>query len=222
MPPDFIRTHLRAIGWSLASGTTTVAIIVWGNGNHWQLADLSTYQWFPLFGLVAFSLFWSQYVMLALAQYAKVKKLKRFFKVTGRVGLGALVLHPSLLVYQLWRDGFGLPPESYVRHFVAPGLGWVALLGTFSWFIFLIYYLQRFLKNFWWWRWFKYVTQVAILAVFYHGLRLGEQLQSGWFHYLWLVYGIVLVLALLYLNRDPLAKALARLKNQAIKEDRRV
>jgi hypothetical protein len=47
-----------------------------------------------------------------------------------------------------------------------------------------------------------------MLAVMYHGLRLGQTLQQGWFRGVWLFYFITLVWALIYkyTGRYQLAK----------------
>jgi hypothetical protein len=35
-----------------------------------------------------------------------------------------------------------------------------------------------------------------MLAIFYHGLRLGQQLQYGWYRYVWWFFGITLIAVL--------------------------
>jgi hypothetical protein len=46
-----------------------------------------------------------------------------------------------------------------------------------------------------------------MLAVMYHGLRLGQTLQQGWFRGVWLFYFVTLVLALIYKYAHRLARA---------------
>jgi len=198
--PTVIRT-LRLGAWGLAVLVAALAFYEWAGSWQWQLGSLSIYQIFPIFGLMAFSLMWAQYVVNALATLLKLDQasLGRFYSTMGYLVLTAIVLHPGLLVWQLWRDGFGLPPESYLRHYVAPGLGWVALIGTVSLFVFLAYELHRWFGGRRWWRFVEYASDVAILGIFYHALRLGTQVgQPGWFHGLWLFYGVVLVAVLAY------------------------
>lgn len=193
--------NLRYGAWGLAVLVACLAFYEWGSSWQWQLGTLSTYQIFPIFGLMAFSLMWAQYVVNALATLLKLDQalLGRFYSTMGYLVLIAIVLHPGLLVWQLWHDGFGLPPESYLRHYVAPGLGWVALIGTVSLFVFLAYELHRWFGNRRWWRFVEYASNVAMLGIFYHALRLGTQVsQPGWFHVLWLFYGVVLIVVLAY------------------------
>lgn len=190
------------IAWAITATTVLLAFTAWGQSQRWHLIGLSTYRIFPLLGLVAFSLLWSQYMMIAFQKYWQIKPtvLKSYFHVWGWLALVAILMHPSLLVWQLWRDGFGLPPESYIRHFVPPGMGWIAILGTISFGIFLTYELHRWLGRYSWWRYVSYASDVALVTIFYHGLRLGDQLQGGWFRVVWLVYGVCLIMVLAYLR----------------------
>ena len=193
--------NLQVGAWLLGALVSAIALIEWGSSWQWQLGSLSVYQIFPIFGLMAFSLMWTQYVVNALATLLRLDQvpLGRFYSTMGYLVLVAILLHPGLLIWQLWHDGFGLPPESYLRHYVAPGLGWVALIGTVSLFVFLAYELHRWFGNRRWWRFVEYATDAAMLCIFYHALRLGTQVsQPGWFHALWLFYGVVLVAVLAY------------------------
>jgi len=198
------REEIPAIAWLTTTITLLAAFAAWGQYLQWHLLGLSTYQIFPLLGLLAFSLLWSQYMMLALQKFWQTESemLKQYFKMTGWAVLATLLMHPTLLIWQLWRDGFGLPPESYIRHFVAPGLGWVAVLGMISLCIFIVYELWRLFGHRSWWRYVVYAADLAMVAVFYHGLRLGDQLQTGWFPVLWICYGTCLIVAIPYLRWD--------------------
>lgn len=193
-------TPLNIIAWLLSLVVLVLAFIAWGQGQKWNFSELSTYQLFPIFGLTAFSLMWAHYIVSASRQYLNVDKAatKQYFEITSFVVLAAIALHPGLLWWQLWRDGFGFPPGSYLNHYVDPGLKWVAVLGTVSLLVFLAYELRRWFGQKPWWRYSQYASDIAMLAIFYHGLRLGGQLQSGWFHTVWLVYGVTLVGALFY------------------------
>jgi hypothetical protein len=74
----------------------------------------------------------------------------------------------------------------------------VVLLGMASLLVFLAYELRRWFGKRPWWRFVGYASDAAMLTVFYHGLRLGSTLQSGWFNYVWLLYGATLVGSLMY------------------------
>lgn len=193
--------YLVPLAWTLSMAVSIIGVVAWIQFFHGRVGHVSSYQLFPLFGLLAFSLMWSHYIVAALRVYLGVERerLHIYFEATSWAVLVALLLHPGLLVWQLWRDGFGLPPESYLRHFVAPELAWVALLGTMSLFIFLAFELRRwFEQRSWWWS-VSLAGDIAMLAIFYHGLRLGSQLQTGWLRTLWFGYGMSYLIALVYL-----------------------
>lgn len=192
----------QGLAAGLSAFVVLLAFAAWGGSNGWQPAGLSTYRWFPLFGLLAFSLLWAQYVTLAVISWQKIpaEALRTYFRLSGYAVLVALVMHPSLLVWQLWRDGFGLPPESYLHYFVASGLEWAALLGSFSLLIFIAYELHRWYGQRAWWRFVFYASDVAMLAIVWHGFALGGELQRGWYHFIWIIYAVTLVVALGYLR----------------------
>lgn len=200
--------NTQAISLIFTAVVCGISLFAWGDMNRWQLGTLTLYAIFPLLGLLAFSILWSQYIVLACARLAHipVSSLSRYFSVTGWLFLGAIFLHPGLLVWQLWRDGFGLPPESYLKHYVAPGLEWAALLGSVSFLIFLSFELRRWYEDRPWWKFMTYATDIAALAIVIHGYKLGATLQQGWFQYVWLVYGATLLFALLWLRIYPLLR----------------
>ena len=182
--------------WSLSSLVAILALYVWGHSFAWQFSAISAYQFFPVLGLLAFSIMWSQYMVSFLSENVlQETKLSNYFRYTGYVVLGAIVLHPGILIYKRFRDGYGLPPHSY-ETFVAPSMAWITLLGTASLLIFLAYELHRWFGERSWWKYVAGAGDAAILAIFYHGLRLGSQLQGGWFMKVWWFYGLTLLAVL--------------------------
>lgn len=194
----------QAAAWGLSLIVSMVAFIVWGSDYNWKIASINSYQLFPLFGLLAFSLMWSHYVAGTVRQLLGLEKqvLADYFKSTSLLVLILICLHPGLLIYQRFRDGYGLPPGSY-KTYVAPTMSWVVMLGAVSLLVFLAYELHRFFANRPWWKYVQAASDLAMLAILYHGLRLGTQLQMGWFKYVWIFYGVslVVVLARKYMNR---------------------
>ncbi|HSX46129.1 MAG TPA: hypothetical protein VLG27_03975 [Candidatus Saccharimonadia bacterium] len=188
---------LQLAAWSLSTAVLVVAFVAWGSYYNWHLGHLSVYQIFPLLGLLAFSLMWSHYVAGAWRELAGIDKqvLHRYFELTAWAVLVLICLHPGLLIYQRFRDGFGLPPGSY-ESYVAPGLGWVTLLGTASLLVFLAFELRRVYGKRSWWHYVADASDLAMLAIFYHALRLGTQLH-GWFRTVWWFYGLVLIAILI-------------------------
>jgi hypothetical protein len=58
--------------------------------------------------------------------------------------------------------------------------------------VFLSFELHRRYSHKSWWQYVLYLNDLAMLAIFYHGLRLGSQLQAGWYVPIWYLYGITL------------------------------
>lgn len=182
--------------WALTLVVTVLAVVAWGQTFGWNLSSLDTYQIFPVLGLVAYSIMWAHYVTGSVKETVlKGVRLDDYFRITSYAVLLAIVLHPGLLIYQRFRDGYGLPPGSYLTY-VAPSMAWIALLGTVSLLIFLAYELHRWFEDKPWWKYVLAAGDLAMVAIFYHGLRLGGQLQGGWYHYVWLFYGVVLAVIL--------------------------
>ena len=178
--------------WVTTGVVSTLAVCSWGQEMGWSLSALNTYSFFPLLGLVGYSVMWSQYVTSTLKKsFYKDTRLDRFFTQNRDIAVTAIALHPALLVYAQFRNGHGLPPGSY-ESFVVASNAWVTLLGTASLVIFLTFSLYRWCGQKSWWKYVTRAGDAAMVAMFYHGLRLGSQLQSGWYHYVWIFYGISL------------------------------
>ncbi len=191
-----LEKKLLGAAWTLAAVTTLLAVVVWGESLEWQLSGLSTYQIFPVLGLVAFGLMWGHYIVAALRLYLKLDRgvTAQYFHLTSLVVLAAILLHPGLLIWQLARDGLGLPPGSYYRLY-----GWLSLLGSVSLCIFLAFELRRKFGSRSWWKYVDRLNDLAMLAIYYHGFRLGTHTQLGWFVYVWYIYGLTLAVALGYI-----------------------
>ncbi len=193
-------TKLQIVAWSLSIGVVLLAFSAWSQTYNWNYSHLTSYQIFPIFGLLAFSIMWSHYVASVIRQFFKVNKsaLVKYFNLTSYAVLIALLVHPGLLIIQRYIDGFGLPPKSYLSY--EPNfLKWVVLLGTASFFIFMFYELRRFYSKKSWWVYAQAAVDLAMIAIFYHSLRLGDQLHGGWFRDLWIFYGVTLAGSLMYI-----------------------
>ncbi len=213
MPRPDISAKTLTIGASaLTVLVAAIAVFVCGTSNRWQLTHLSIYQIFPLLGLLAFSIMWSQYIAEAAKNALGLPgAIQRYFQVTGWLVLGAILLHPGMLIVQRYRDGYGLPPRSY-ESYVAPMNAWLTILGSASLLIFLAFEFKRMFGTKPWWHYITSLSDVAMVAIFYHGLRLGTQLQQGWFQAVWLFYGLTLLMALGYkyyclLKKRPTTKS---------------
>jgi hypothetical protein len=141
---------------------------------------------------------WSQYVIEAVKNLLHHESaIGSFFKHTSLLVLILILLHPGLLVAQRFHDGYGLPPGSY-KSYVAPAQAWITMLGSLSLLMFLAFEFKRFFGDRPWWKYIIVLNDLAILAIFYHGLRLGQDIGHSWYRGLWYVYGVVLVMVLGY------------------------
>ncbi len=193
---------LNTFAWVLSLVVVILCVVSWGQEFNWQFGRLynyRNYRLFPLFGLLAFSLMWSHYVVAAIRTYLNVPKtsVKRYFEFTSDAVLVFILAHPGLLWWQLWRDGFGLPPGSY-KYYVGRSLVWVAILGTISLTVFLAYEFRRVFAKKSWWKLVQYASDAAMLAIVYHSFRLGTQLQKGWFRWIWWFFAVTLVASIAY------------------------
>ncbi len=192
--------QLQAAAWFLSSLAIALAFAAWGQSNLWQLSDLNIYQIFPLTGLMAFSIMWSHYAAAVLRLYSKLDKkiLNSYFEITSALVLILILLHPALVSWQLWKDGFGLPPSSELRY-VGPALAAYIVIAVISLCVFLLYEFRRLFAERPWWKYVTYASDIAMLLIFFHALKLGSQLQGGWFQKVWWFYGATLIGSISYI-----------------------
>ncbi len=192
--------YCQLISWFLVAVVCAIAVAAWGSSNAWRIFPLNAYPVFPLLGITAYSLMWTQYCASSLRNMWGLAPdtLKTFSHITSRVVLVLICLHPGILIYKRYQDGFGLPPGSYT-HYVSPGLGWITLLGTVSLITLIALEFSRFGQRFGWWKYVLIAGDLAMIAIAYHGLRLGSQLQSeDWFRSIWIFYGLTLLFMIGY------------------------
>ena len=196
---------MQWFAWGLTAFAAALAVFAWGSSIDWQVR--SSYQLFPLFGLVAFSLMWAHYIASVARRYVKLepKVLAAYFESTSLAVLLLILLHPGLLTWQLWRDGFGLPPGSELQY-VEPTARWAILVGFTSLTIFLLYEFRRFYHKKIWWQYVEVITDIAMVMIYFHALRLGSTLMEGWFRWVWYFYGLSLLVTFVYIYSQKTAK----------------
>lgn len=180
--------------WLISLVVVTLAVLAWGSSYHWRLGGLTAYDIFPVLGLSAFSLMWSHYAAgtLRLLTDQPPVILRSYYRLTSYLVLVLILLHPGIFLVQLYRDGFGLPPTSYL-HYLPPNLHLYVIFGTIALLAFLLYELKEVYSSRSWWRWMERANDCAIVLVFIHGLMLGGQTRQGWYGAVWLFYGVLLV-----------------------------
>lgn len=127
---------VRISSWVLGGTTVVLAFVVWAQQRLGGGA-LSAYDYFPLFGLVAFSLMWTHYIVGSIRRLTEVDKKVNtlYMKATSYLVLVLILLHPAILILKLNLDGFGFPPESYAARYGGEGMKLAILIGTIGLFI---------------------------------------------------------------------------------------
>ncbi|MEO5691378.1 MAG: hypothetical protein ABIQ64_04280 [Candidatus Saccharimonadales bacterium] len=185
--------RLDTILWSLYGLVSMLAIYIWGEQLNWSLDNVGALTIFPLFGLIAFSLMWVHYVSGFIRDtWFPGASTKRSFTITSTAVLALILLHPALLIAQLYRQGSGLPPGSYTDYVSSADVMFVSL-GVIGLAGLLTFESKRFFGKKTWWKYMAVISDVSILLIAIHSLQLGQHLQSGWFKYVWYFYIITLI-----------------------------
>lgn len=194
----WLRRRIAAIEWLTGLAVVVVGVVVW-----WQVRvaagqPLTIYDLFPVFGLIAYGLMWTHFIFGALRRYADIEKpaVYRYGTISSGVVLAMILLHPGLLWYALWRDGFGLPPGSYLTVYDTQLVA--IFCGSLGLGIFLAYEFKRAFGKKRWWRYIEYLQIVGMIAIFYHALQLGGELAVDWFRVIWCGYFLTLLVAICY------------------------
>lgn len=193
---EFVKRHLTAIEWLLGTLAVVLPVAAWFSRN--DLNNLTLYDVFPPLGLIAFGVMWTHFVIGALRRYAVVQQRKSnlYAPISMGLVLALILLHPGLFYLALYLDGYGLPPQSYIEAY-STQLLFIAL-GTVALFIFLSYELKRWFGDKPWWIVIERIQIVAMIAIFIHGLGLGNEIRIDWFMLVWIFYGLTLLLSVGY------------------------
>lgn len=167
-------------------------IYVWLDGV--DNGTLSALTVFPLLGLVAFSIMWWHFLLGFIKDVnPHFTKIQALHKISSIFVFLLILLHPALLASYSISNNLGRPPDAYYNYVSAESSIFVTY-GLIALIIFLLYDLARWLRMRPWmeknWLIVDSIDDVAFIAVFVHSIMLGQHLQSGWFRYVWLFYGV--------------------------------
>ena len=185
------------IAWALAATTTVLALVAW-------LPSINTkptaYDVSAILGLVAFGLMWGHYVSGAVRRTMgdSQQSLQTYYQATSYVVLVSILLHPAIFYSALFRDGLGLPPQSFLSVYTDAPERIAISMGTAAFFTFLLFELKRWYKQKSWWYIVEWANIVAMLFILWHGFKLGGEAGSGWFVTIWTLYAISFVAAVAY------------------------
>ncbi len=169
-------------------------IFVWGERLNWTIDSVNALTVFPLLGLLAFSIMWWHFLLGFVGDLDPTfTKIKSLYKTSSVFVFLLILLHPILLSAFSVSNNLPGPPEAYYNY-VSGSQAIFITYGILALVIFLLYDLARWLKAKPWvernWLIVDAIDDVAFLAVFVHGLAIGQHLQDGWFRYVWIFYGV--------------------------------
>lgn len=185
---------IAVMEWFTGGLTVMLAVIAWLQ----TTPGANIYDIFPVFGLIAFGLMWTHFIFGAVRKYYKVESKEGSpFQVSSMaVVLMLIILHPGLLWYGLYRDGFGLPPLSTLQVYSSEAV--YILMGLIGLTIFLTYELRRSFQNSSWWRYVEQAQIVGMVLIFVHALMIGGTLSIDWYRAIWWLYGVLLFTSVVY------------------------
>lgn len=195
---------MNRVTLSIATGALTVLVLglsflAWAQGIH---GSIERYGLFPLLGLMAWSLMWMHYVSGSLKRYLGLAQdetiLKRYFTITSLVVLVLILLHPAILYTNLFEDGYGLPPLSAFMAYPTAAARLALVFGGVSLIAFLLFELGRWFRTKSWWKYIEYASMGAMILIFVHALLIGGALLPGWFRFVWIGLGWILVMSFVY------------------------
>lgn len=177
-------------------------LYVWGARLDWNLESISLLTVFPLLGLVAFSIMWWHFLLGFVKDLnPSFEKIRSLHKTSSVFVLLLIILHPMLLSAHSAANNLPGPPGAYYNY-VSSSNAILITYGLLALTIFLLYDLARWLKTKPWvennWLIVDAIDDVAFIAVFVHSIVLGQHVQSGWFKYLWIFYGVSALIFISY------------------------
>ncbi len=191
------QSQFNILSWGLVAASIMAVTFAWGDLLGWEVGSLSPYQWFPLFGMIAWTVMATHYYLGALRLMQPGLSRPPYFKqITGYIVLGALLLHPGILAIAQFQNGEGLPPSSYLAY-VGDSMRLAVMLGSVSLLTFLSFEILERLKsnktidkN---WKYVSLAQAVAMGFIWFHAVKLGSHVSSGWVYWMWVVYGLALL-----------------------------
>ena len=196
------RKELLGTLWLLLiSVVLAIPVVLWGNGLHWELGRVTLYAFFPLLGLLAFSLMWLQISALTLKSFVTQEDLATdtFLKKSGIFVLLLIIFHPVLLGVAMAQVGAGLPLQSLYQY-VPPKQTIFITYALIAWSIFIMSEITSRLQKVSWikrgGKVIEYLNYAGFFLIFWHSIHIGSNLQSGFARGLWWVYAVTALVGL--------------------------
>jgi len=167
-------------------------IYFWGDSFAWNFSAVNLYLLFPLLGMLAFSIMWTQVVVGTFKE--KFHDVDIFFSRTGVAVFLLFFFHPVLAAIAQFNSVGSLS----LFDLVGPPHKKFLVLGMIAFTIFVLYEVVlrvaalrqvKKLNKF-----FEVASEFGVILVFIHSINLGSHLQAGLLKYIWWFYGITAVL----------------------------
>lgn len=163
------------------------------NALNWNVS--TSLDWFPLFGLAAFSILWLHSISGVFEPWLrKYINFDRFVYITSILVLVCIILHPLLLFVYLDFEFDSLLSSSYAMYIRLGVIGWLLLI-TYDIGKVLKKKYDFFVRN---WNNILLISTIGFILTFFHSLYLGSDLQSGALRIIWIFYGVTAILATIY------------------------
>lgn len=174
---------------------------------------------FPLVGLYAFTLVWSQVVLgSGMNLWRKVyPKIEGYHRKQGVFTLLFAITHPTLLL-------IGVGPTAYfTRTYVAPELMLFVWFGYVQLFLLILTALAALLrKKIAWlrarWRVIHVLNYLVFILVWFHSWFLGSDVQPTNLKYLWWFFGATAIVTTCYRIADVRRRKSQPSEMQAVRE----
>lgn len=149
---------------------------------------------FPMFGLLAFSLLWLHSISGAFEPWLrKHVNFDVFVSRTATLILIAIILHPLLLLIDMrfsLQDTFLYYGKTAV---------WLGIIG---WLLLISYDITKPFKKYAVvakrWNSILIISNIGFVITFFHALKAGSDLQSGFLKYLFIFYGVTAIICLIW------------------------
>lgn len=201
MAQHSVRTLVVPIfSYGLVAVFAAAAIAAWAQPYRWELSTMTTYDASALFDILAFSMLTVLVILGAVATFQRVAY--GAVRLTTLLLLLSLALHPGFLFWQLWRDGYGLPPLSYLHFYsqdqLIPITIGTAGFGAMS--VCALLLSRRWIHS----RWLLGVVIAAAGAMYYYTLMQSGFVHRTWVAGWWIGCGVVAALsAIIWMVRAP-------------------
>ncbi len=162
--------------------------IVWYQQWQGQFDNLNLLGFFPLLGMLAFSIMWYHFFVATIKRLKpNLMNFKKYYRMTGNVVLALILLHPGLLLIAEYQGGFT------TLDYVGPKKHLYYYFALIAWSIFILYEIvdrlreKPLVKKHW--DLISNLNRLGFILIYFHGLNLGQHLQNGFLRNLWLFYG---------------------------------